>query len=55
MMSIVLLFTLFVEPRVSKAQAKKLKEDSRSCRNTNVYPFLAGIAASLLADTAVRA
>ena len=49
-------FTLFVEPRVGKAQAKRLEEDLRSHRNCRqVYSLLVGMAAitqSLLADTA---
>ena len=42
----VLLFTLFAEPRAGKAQAKRLEEDSRSCRNCrHVYSLLTGMAA----------
>ena len=54
-----ILFALLAEPRVGKAQAKRLEEDTRSCRNRRlVYPLLAGtaaITASLLADTAAMA
>ena len=39
-------FTLFVEPRVGKAQAKRLEEDLRSCRSCrHVYSLLPGVAA----------
>ena len=45
---IVLLFTLFTEPRVGQAPVKRLEDDSRSCRNCrHIY--------SLLADTAAVA
>ena len=45
---ILLLFTLFTEPRLGQAPARRLEEDSRSCRNCrHIY--------SLLADTAVVA
>ena len=33
LMPIVLLFTLFTEPRLGQAPARRLEEDSRSCRN----------------------
>ena len=43
---IVLLFTLFAESRVGKAQTKRLEEDLRSHRNCRpVYSLLAGAAA----------
>ena len=48
LMPIVLLFTLFTEPRLGQAPARRLEEDSRSCRNCrHIY--------SLLADTADKA
>ena len=45
-MPVVLLFTRFAEPRVSKAQVERLEDDSgnhRHCRHT--FSFLAGTAA----------
>ena len=52
-MPIVLLFTLstlFTEPAVGKAQAKRLEENARNCKNCRqIYSLLAGIAA-LAAD-----
>ena len=58
----VLLFiplALFAEPRIGKVQAKRLEEDTKSCRNRrHIYPLLAGtaaITASLLADAAAVA
>lgn len=40
------LFTLFAEPRVGKARAKKLEEDARSHRKCrHVYSLLADVAA----------
>ena len=45
-MPIVLVFTLFAEPRIGKAQAKRLEEDERSHRNCrHVFFLLAGRAA----------
>ena len=45
-MPIVLVFTLFAEPRIGKAQAKRLEEDSRSHRKCrHIYSLLAGTAA----------
>ena len=45
-MPVALLFILFTEPRVGKAQAKRLEEDLRSHRNCrHVYSLLAGMAA----------
>ena len=44
-MPIVLLFTLFAEPRVSQALVKRLEDDSRIHRNCR-------LTASLLADAA---
>ena len=53
-MPIVLLFTLstlFTEPAVGKAQAKRLEENLRNCRNCKqFYSLLAG-AAAIAADT----
>ena len=53
-MPIVLLFTLstlFTEPVVGKAQAKRLEENLTNCRNCkHVYSLLAG-AAAIAADT----
>ena len=49
---IVLLFTLFAEPRVRKAGAERLEGNSRSCRNCrHVYSLLAGTAAIAAATT----
>ena len=46
MIPIVLLFTLLAEPKVGKARAKRLEEDSRNCRNCrHIYSFLADTAA----------
>ena len=46
MTPVVSLFTLFAEPRVGKAQAKKLEGDARSHRNCrHIYSVLAGMAA----------
>ena len=43
---IVLLFTLFTEPRLGQAPTRRLEEDSRSCRNCrHIYSFLADTAA----------
>ena len=44
-MPVVLLFTLFAEPRVGKAQAKRLEDvrNRRKCRH--IYSLLAGMAA----------
>ena len=45
-MPIVLLFTLFTEPRVGKAQVKRLEENLRSYRNcSHGYSLLVVIAA----------
>ena len=47
----VLLFTLFTEPAVGKAQAKSLEENLRNSRNCKyIYSLLAG-AAAVAADT----
>ena len=47
------LSALFAEPRVGKAQAKRLKGDSRSLRNCrHIYSAWHHNTASLLADTA---
>ena len=44
--SIVLLFTLFAEPRVGNAGNQRLDEDSRNSRNCrHIYFLLAGTAA----------
>ena len=41
-----ILLALFAEPRVGKVQAKRLEEDTRSCRNRrHVYPLLVDAAA----------
>ena len=45
-MPVVLLFTLFAEPRIGKPQTKRLEEDVRSHRDCrHIYPLLAGMAA----------
>ena len=50
-MPVVLLFTVFAEPMVSKARAKKLEEEVRNPRNyRHVYSLLTGTAA-IAADT----
>ena len=46
MTPVVLLFLLFAEPRVGKAQAKRLERDSRSHRNCrHIYSLLVDAAA----------
>ena len=50
-MPIASLFTLFIEHRIGKAQAKRLEEDSRSHRNyRHIYSLLAN-AAAIAVDT----
>ena len=51
MTPVVLMVTLFAEPRVGKTQAKRLEGDLRSCRNCR-HSTAAITSASLLADAA---